>query len=52
MLCLKLELADTGITVSMIEPGAVISKIATNALPHFENNIDIEASPQIGRAHV
>jgi NAD(P)-dependent dehydrogenase (short-subunit alcohol dehydrogenase family) len=45
MLCLKLELADTNITVSMIEPGAVISKIATNALPHFENNIDIEASP-------
>jgi NAD(P)-dependent dehydrogenase (short-subunit alcohol dehydrogenase family) len=45
MLCLKLELADTPITISMIEPGAVKSKIATNALPHFENNIDIEASP-------
>ena len=45
MLCLKLELADTKISVSMIEPGAVKSKIATNALPHFENNIDIEASP-------
>jgi NAD(P)-dependent dehydrogenase (short-subunit alcohol dehydrogenase family) len=45
MLCLKLELSDTNITVSMIEPGAVKSKIATNALPHFENNIDIEASP-------
>ena len=45
MLCMKLELAKTGITVSMIEPGAVISKIATNALPHFENNINIEASP-------
>jgi NAD(P)-dependent dehydrogenase (short-subunit alcohol dehydrogenase family) len=45
MLCLKLELADTAITISMIEPGAVKSKIATNALAHFENNIDIEASP-------
>jgi NAD(P)-dependent dehydrogenase (short-subunit alcohol dehydrogenase family) len=45
MLCLKLELAETPITVSFIEPGAVKSKIATNALPHFENNIDIEASP-------
>jgi NAD(P)-dependent dehydrogenase (short-subunit alcohol dehydrogenase family) len=45
MLCLKLELAETPITVSLIEPGAVKSEIATNALPHFENNIDIEASP-------
>jgi NAD(P)-dependent dehydrogenase (short-subunit alcohol dehydrogenase family) len=45
MLCLKLELAGTNISVSLIEPGAVISKIATNALPHFEANIDIEASP-------
>jgi NAD(P)-dependent dehydrogenase (short-subunit alcohol dehydrogenase family) len=45
MLCLKLELADTRITVSLIEPGAVTSKIAANALPHFENNINIDASP-------
>ncbi len=45
MLCMKLELAETPITVSFIEPGAVKSKIATNALPHFENNINCEASP-------
>ena len=45
MLCLKLELAVTPITISLIVPGAIISKIATNALPHFEKNIDIEASP-------
>lgn len=45
MLCMKLELADTPISISFIEPGAVKSKIATNALPHFENNIDIENSP-------
>ena len=45
MLCLRLELANTNISVSLIEPGAVTSKIATNALPHFESNIDIEASP-------
>ncbi len=45
MLCLKLELAGTPITVSLIEPGAVKSKIASNALVHFEKNIDIEASP-------
>ena len=45
MLCLKLELAGTNISVSMIEPGAVKSKIASNALPHFENNINVDASP-------
>lgn len=45
MLCMKLELADTNISVSLIEPGAIKSKIAINALPHLEKHIDVEHSP-------
>jgi len=44
MLCLRLELAGTGIEVSMIEPGPVKSKIASNALPWFFKYIDFEHS--------
>lgn len=45
MLCLRQELQGSGITVSLIEPGPIESKIASNGLPWFERFIDIEASP-------
>jgi NAD(P)-dependent dehydrogenase (short-subunit alcohol dehydrogenase family) len=45
MITLGYELAGTGIFVSLIEPGPITSKIASNGLRHFEANIDIEASP-------
>lgn len=45
MLCLRAELADSGIKVSLIEPGPIASKMASNGLPHFEKNIDHENSP-------
>jgi NAD(P)-dependent dehydrogenase (short-subunit alcohol dehydrogenase family) len=43
-LTLRLELEGTGIHVSLIEPGPITSKIASNGLAHFVGNIDIEAS--------
>jgi NAD(P)-dependent dehydrogenase (short-subunit alcohol dehydrogenase family) len=43
-LCLRAELAGSGVHVSLIEPGPVASRIASNGLPHFENNIDVEGS--------
>ena len=45
MLTQRMELADAGIHVSMIEPGPVRSRIALNALPHALEHIDIEGSP-------
>ncbi|MCB1427375.1 MAG: SDR family NAD(P)-dependent oxidoreductase, partial [Notoacmeibacter sp.] len=44
-LCLRAELAATGIKVSLIEPGPVVSKIAANGLPWFLKHVDIEGSP-------
>jgi len=44
MLCMRSELVDAKIHVSMIEPGPVRSKIATNALGWFLKNIDHEHS--------
>ncbi len=44
MLCLRAELAGSGIHVSLIEPGPVESKIASNGLPFFERYIDHEHS--------
>lgn len=43
-LCLRAELAGSGVHVSLIEPGPVASRIASNGLVHFEKNIDIEGS--------
>lgn len=43
-LCLRAELAGSGVHVCLIEPGPVVSRIAANGLPHFEANIDIEGS--------
>lgn len=44
MLCLRAELAGSGISVSLIEPGPVRSRIASNGLAHFQANIDYENS--------
>ncbi|WP_274627675.1 SDR family oxidoreductase [Arvimicrobium flavum] len=44
MLCMRAELAGSGVTVSLIEPGPVASKIASNGLAYFERNIDHENS--------
>ena len=37
---LRLEMADTPIRISLIEPGPVTSRIRVNAIPHFERWID------------
>lgn len=44
MLTLRQELSGSGIHVSLIEPGPVTSKIATNGLKWFEKHIDHENS--------
>jgi NAD(P)-dependent dehydrogenase (short-subunit alcohol dehydrogenase family) len=44
MLCMRMELEGSGVHVSLIEPGPVESKIASNALFWFEKNIDHENS--------
>lgn len=43
-LCLRAELAGSGVHVSLIEPGPVATRIASNGLAHFERNIDVEGS--------
>jgi NAD(P)-dependent dehydrogenase (short-subunit alcohol dehydrogenase family) len=44
MLCMRAELQGSGIEVSLIEPGPIESKIASNGLAWFVNNIDHENS--------
>jgi len=44
MLCMHQELEGSGIHVSLIEPGPVRSKIASNGLAWFLRNIDHENS--------
>jgi len=41
---LRLEMADTGIRVVLIEPGPITSLIRQNSIPHFERWIDWRAS--------
>ncbi|MDF1608035.1 SDR family oxidoreductase [Hoeflea sp. YIM 152468] len=41
---LAMELEDTDIHVSLIEPGAIVSRFRANALKHFHREIDIEGS--------
>ncbi|RYH04337.1 SDR family NAD(P)-dependent oxidoreductase [Salipiger sp. IMCC34102] len=41
---LRMEMADTGIKVILIEPGPIASRIRENAIPHFERWIDTEGS--------
>ena len=45
---LRVEMADTGIKVILIEPGPITSKIRENAIPHFERWIDWENSARSG----
>jgi NAD(P)-dependent dehydrogenase (short-subunit alcohol dehydrogenase family) len=42
---LRLELAGSGIHVSLIQPGPIESRFRANALAHFQAHIDIEDSP-------
>jgi NAD(P)-dependent dehydrogenase (short-subunit alcohol dehydrogenase family) len=44
MTSMALELAGSGVHVSVIEPGPVTSRIAANALPWFERYIDTQHS--------
>lgn len=44
MLCMRQELEGSGVHASLIEPGPVTSKIASNGLAWFLKNIDIENS--------
>lgn len=43
-LTLRMELAGSGIHVSLIEPGPITSKFVANCIPHIEANIDMENS--------
>lgn len=42
---LRIELAGTGIQVSLIEPGPIRTRFVEHALAAFRDNIDIENSP-------
>jgi NAD(P)-dependent dehydrogenase (short-subunit alcohol dehydrogenase family) len=44
MLCLRADLAGSGVHVSLIEPGPIESKIALNGLALFDSHIDVEHS--------
>lgn len=44
MLCLRQELAGSGVHVSLIEPGPIESQLALNGLAWFEKNIDYAGS--------
>ncbi|MDO5620683.1 MAG: SDR family NAD(P)-dependent oxidoreductase [Paracoccus sp. (in: a-proteobacteria)] len=43
---LRLEMADTGIHIVLIEPGPIASRIRANSIPHFERWIDWQNSPR------
>ncbi|NBB97194.1 MAG: SDR family oxidoreductase [Alphaproteobacteria bacterium] len=43
---MRLELAGTGIHVSLIEPGPITSRIRENSIPQFEAWIDWQNSPR------
>lgn len=42
---LRLELADTGIHVSLIQPGPIRSRFIENAIARVKSTVDIESSP-------
>lgn len=44
MLCLRAELAGSGIHVSLIEPGPIESRLISNSLTYFEKYIDVDGS--------
>jgi NAD(P)-dependent dehydrogenase (short-subunit alcohol dehydrogenase family) len=41
---MRLELEDSGVRISVIEPGPIRSRFQEHGLAHFKANIDIEAS--------
>lgn len=43
---LRVEMKDTNIHISLIEPGPIATKFRLNSIPHFERWIDWEASPR------
>ncbi|MCU0971552.1 MAG: SDR family oxidoreductase [Gammaproteobacteria bacterium] len=46
---LRLELRGTGIHVSLIEPGPVLTRFRENALRQWEVNVDVASSPHRAR---
>ena len=46
---LRLEMAETGIRVILLEPGPITSRIRVNSIPRFEHWIDWQASPRAGQ---
>jgi len=48
---LRLELRDTDIHISLVEPGPITSKFRDNALTAFRKNINIETSAHRARYH-
>lgn len=42
---MRLELRDTGIRISIIQPGPIYSRFIESALANFKRTIDIESSP-------
>jgi len=43
--CMRLELRDSPIKISLIQPGPITSKIRENSIPYFKKYIDPENSP-------
>lgn len=43
-LTLRMELAGSGVHVSLIEPGPIVSRFMKNSIPHIEKHIDLEHS--------
>lgn len=43
---LRMEMADTGIKVILIEPGPIGTPFRQNSIPHFERWVDWRASPR------
>ncbi len=41
---LRMELAGSGVHVSLVEPGPIVSRFRENCLPHFERHIDWQGS--------
>ena len=46
---LRLELSDTNIKISLIEPGPIESRFRPNALQALKDNVDMESSPHSHR---
>jgi NAD(P)-dependent dehydrogenase (short-subunit alcohol dehydrogenase family) len=44
---LRIEMRDTPLHISLIEPGPIGTKIRVNSIPHFEAWINWEASPRV-----